>query len=100
MIQVRHAVENDVPAILVIYNDIIQHTTAVYDYKPHTLEMMQSWFRGKQEKKMPVFAAEENGQLLGFSSIGPFRGPWAAYKYSVENSVHVAADCRGKGIGK
>ena len=38
-------------------------------------------------------------RYLGFSSIGPFRA-WAAYKYSVENSVYVAAEARGKGIGK
>jgi L-amino acid N-acyltransferase YncA len=31
--------------------------------------------------------------------LGPFRA-WAAYKYSVENSVYVAASERGKGIGK
>jgi L-amino acid N-acyltransferase YncA len=46
-----------------------------------------------------VFVAEEDGKILGFSSIGPFRA-WAAYKYSVENSVYVAAEVRGKGIGK
>jgi phosphinothricin acetyltransferase len=36
---------------------------------------------------------------LGFSSIGPFRA-WAAYKYSVENSIYVKDGQRGKGIGK
>jgi phosphinothricin acetyltransferase len=99
MVKVRQAVENDLPDILEIYNDIILHTTAIYDYKPHTLEMHKTWFKGKQDLGFPVFVAEENGKLVGFSSIGPFR-LWAAYKYSVENSVHVAADCRGKGIGK
>ena len=99
MIQVRNAVENDLPGMLSIYNDIILHTTAVYDYKPHTMEMRKAWFQAKQEQGFPVFVAEENGKIHGFSSIGPFRN-WAAYKYSVENSVYVAADCRGKGIGK
>ena len=37
--------------------------------------------------------------IAGFSSIGPFRA-WQAYKYTVENSVYVKSDCRGKGIGK
>ncbi|MBK5272865.1 MAG: N-acetyltransferase [Bacteroidia bacterium] len=99
MIHIREAIEDDLPQLLAIYNDIILHTTAVYDYEPHTLEMRKTWFRTKQEQGFPVFVAEEENQILGFSSIGPFRA-WAAYKYSVENSVYVTADARGKGIGK
>ncbi|HEX6431994.1 MAG TPA: GNAT family N-acetyltransferase [Niastella sp.] len=99
MIQIRTALEQDLEAMLEIYNDVIVNTTAVYDYQPHTLEMRRQWFRIKEAQGFPVFVAEENGKVVGFSSIGPFRA-WAAYKYSVENSVYVAADQRGKGIGK
>lgn len=96
---IRRATEQDLPAMLEIYNDIILHTTAVYDYEPHTIGMRKQWWQAKQEQGFPVFAAEEEGRLLGFSSIGPFRA-WAAYRYTVENSVYVAAHARGKGIGK
>jgi L-amino acid N-acyltransferase len=99
MIQVRTAVETDLPAILEIYNDAVINTTAVYDYEPHTLEMRKQWFRIKEAQGYPVFVAEDNGKVVGFSSIGPWRA-WAAYKYSVENSIYVAPDQRGKGIGK
>ena len=30
--------------MLVIYNDIIINTTAVYDYTPHTLDMRKQWY--------------------------------------------------------
>ncbi len=99
MISIRLATEEDLPEILSIYNDIILHTTAVYDYKPHTLEMRKSWYASKLKDNYPVFVAIEFDKIVGFSSIGPFRA-WAAYKYSVENSVYVAAEHRGKGIGK
>src|ERR1700730_15491412 len=99
MISIRKATEADLPLLLSIYNDIIATTTAVYDYRPHSLEMRQQWFRDKREQGFPVFVAEEDNRVVGFSSIAPFRN-WAAYKYSVENSVYVANDCRGKGIGK
>jgi len=99
MITIRHATENDLPQILEIYNDIIKNTTAVYYYEPHTLEMRRQWFMEKQEKGFPIFVAEEDGQVLGMSTIGPFRIP-TAYQYTVENTVHVAAHARGKGIGK
>ena len=99
MINIRKATENDLPEMLAIYNEVIKNTTAVYDYKSHTFEMRQQWFRAKKDNGFPVFVAVENEAVIGFSSIGPFRN-WAAYKYSVENSVYVAAEQRGKGIGK
>ncbi len=37
--------------------------------------------------------------IVGFGSYGPFRA-WAAYQFTVENSVYVAAAFRGKGISK
>ena len=95
MVLIREAVENDLTQILAIYNDVIINTTAVYDYQPHTLAMRQSWFNTKKEQGLPVFVAEEDGKVLGLSSIGPFRA-WAAYKYSVENSVYVATEARRK----
>ncbi|MEI9933690.1 MAG: N-acetyltransferase family protein [Ferruginibacter sp.] len=98
-INIRTATENDLPQILVIYNDIIVNTTAVWDHQPHTLEMRQQWFHTKQQQGFPIFVAEENGKIAGFSSIGPFR-MWAGYKYTVENSVYVAQEFRGKGISK
>jgi L-amino acid N-acyltransferase len=99
MLQVREAKEEDLPQLLSIYNDIILHTTAVYDYEPHSFEMRKQWFETKKQQGFPVYVVEEDGEIFGFSSIGPFRA-WAAYKFSVENSVYVAANKRGKGIGR
>jgi len=98
-IEIRIAKEEDLPAMLEIYNHVILNTTAVYDYEPHTLEMRKQWFDTKKEQGFPVFVAEEEGTIAGFSSIGTFRA-WAAYKYTVENSIYVKSDCRGKGIGR
>lgn len=36
---------------------------------------------------------------MAFASYGPFRA-WPAYKYSVEHSVYVQRDHRGKGLGR
>ncbi|MBS1600475.1 MAG: N-acetyltransferase [Bacteroidetes bacterium] len=99
MINIRFAEEKDLEQILDIYNEIIINTTAVYDYDPHTIAMRAAWFEAKKKDGYPVFVAEENNEIVGFSSFGPFR-VWAAYQFSVENSVYVAAAHRGKGIGK
>jgi phosphinothricin acetyltransferase len=93
--QKRHA-----EAILAIFNEAINNSTALYDYKPRTIEMMTGWFDAKLKGKFPVIGIEnDSGDLMGFGSYGTFRA-WPAYKYSVEHSVYVDARFRGQGIGK
>lgn len=87
-------------AILDVFNEAIAHSTALYDYKARTPESMVNWFRAKEAGRFPVIGAvAPDGQLLGFASYGTFRA-WPAYKYSVEHSVYVHKDHRGKGIGQ
>jgi L-amino acid N-acyltransferase len=99
MTTIRAARETDLPEILEIYNHVILNTTAVYAYEPHTLEMRMDWFESKVRDGYPLFVAEDAGRVVGLSTYGPFRA-WPAYKYTVENSVYVAADRRGKGIAR
>jgi phosphinothricin acetyltransferase len=95
---IRTAQERDLTSILAIYNDAVLTTTAVYDYRPRTGEDQAAWFKAKLDQRLPVLVADANGAVVGFASYGPFR-PWPAYLYSVENSLYVAADWRGRGIG-
>lgn len=89
---------NHAAAILDILNDAIVTSTALYDYKPRTLDNMMSWFNAKEAGRFPVIGAvNEAGTLMGFASYGTFRA-WPAYKYSVEHSVYVHRDHRGKGL--
>ncbi len=99
MITIRKATEADIQPMLDIYNEIIENTTAVFQYDLHTFEMRKEWFEQKQKENFPVFVAEENSEVIGFSTFGQFRN-WQAYKYSVENSVYVKTNQRSKGIGK
>jgi len=99
MIIIREAREADLPALLAIYNHVILHTTAVYTYEPQTMEARKAWYADKVSAAYPVYVAEEAGTVVGFSSYGPFRA-WPAYKYTIENSVYVTEEQRGKGIGK
>jgi len=87
-------------SILAILNDAIVTSTALYDYQPRTPAMMQTWFEAKAKGNYPVIGAvNDAGELMGFSSYGPFRA-FPAYKYSVEHSVYVDKRFRGQGLGK
>ena len=85
-------------AILEILNEAIVNSTALYDYKPRPAEAMAGWFKAKDAGRFPVIGALGDQELLGFASYGSFRA-WPAYKYTVEHSVYVHRDHRGKGIG-
>ncbi|WOP16087.1 GNAT family N-acetyltransferase [Ottowia sp. SB7-C50] len=86
------------PAILDILNDAIVTSTALYDYQPRTLASMRGWFDAKAAGGFPVIGAvDDAGTLLGFASYGTWRA-FPAYKYTVEHSVYVHKDARGRGL--
>lgn len=87
-------------AVLAIFNDAILHSTALYEYRPRTPEVMARWFAARRESGAPVLVAEdEDGAVAGFASWGPFRS-FPAYKYTVEHSVYVQRERRGRGVGR
>jgi phosphinothricin acetyltransferase len=86
--------------ILAILNEAIVNSTALYDYQPRTMAMMDAWFDVKAKGNYPVIGAvDDSGRLLGFATYGVFRER-PGYKYTVEHSVYVDRDCRRRGIGR
>lgn len=86
-------------AILDILNEQIRTSTAVYEYELRPPESMVGWFKTKVLKNFPVIGVEdEAGVLMGFATYGVFRER-AAYKYTVEHSVYIHSDHRGKRLG-
>ncbi|HET9960213.1 MAG TPA: GNAT family N-acetyltransferase [Polyangiaceae bacterium] len=98
LINCSHAEHGE--AVRAIFNDAIANTTAVYEYEPRSSERIRAWFEDKANRGLPVLGAvDDRGSLLGFASYGAFRA-WPAYKYSVEHSVYVHRDSRGRGLGR
>lgn len=100
MTTIRHASLTDLPEMLAIHNDVIATTTAIYEERPATTEEWRRWFEERTARDLPIFVAEdEAGGVAGFSSFGPWRTRWG-YRHTVEHSVHVRADLRGRGLGR
>jgi len=96
---IRQAVAADLPALLYIYNHVIANTTAVYTLVPGSLAEREVWFKTRVDGGYPVLVAHGPAGIGGYSSFGEFRGAWSAYRYTVEHSVHVHPDWRGRGVG-
>ena len=98
--RIIHCTRDYAPAILEIFNEAILNSTALYDYKPRTPQMMEGWFDLKTKHNFPVIGiVNDENELLGFGSYGTFRA-WPAYHYTVEHSLYIHKDHRGKGLGK
>jgi L-amino acid N-acyltransferase YncA len=97
--RIRAATDADLPAILAIYNDVVTNTTAIYDARASTFDERKDWFDARSRHGLPVLVAELDSEAVGFSSFGEWRSRWG-YRYTVEHSVHVRADCRGRGFGR
>jgi len=98
-LEIRDAAESDLPGLLVIYNDVIATSTAVYSYQAVSLEERTQWWRARVGQGYPVLVALDQSGVLGFSTFGDFR-TWPGYRFTVEHSVHVRQDRRGHGVGK
>jgi len=96
---IRDARDEDLPQMLAIYNDVIATSTAVYATEPVPLAERADWREQRRRLGFPVLVATEDEAVLGFASFGEFRGAWSGYRHSIEHSVHVRADARGRRLG-
>jgi phosphinothricin acetyltransferase len=95
---IRAARETDLPAILAIYNDAVENTTAIWNETPVDLVNRLNWFDARRAAGFPVLVAEHEGRVTGYGSFGDFR-PFEGYRVTVEHSLYVDADARGRGHG-
>jgi L-amino acid N-acyltransferase YncA len=97
MLNIRPATIDDQQAIMDIYNEAVENTTATFDTDLRTLDKQMDWW-GKHKKNHPVLVAEEQGKITGWTSLSPWSDR-CAYDTTVEVSVYIHKDFRGRGIG-
>jgi phosphinothricin acetyltransferase len=96
---VRPATETDADALAAIYGDAVLNGFGTFEEVAPTPADMDGRRRAIQDDGLPYLVAEEAGRVLGFAYAGPFR-PRAAYRYTLEDSVYVAPEAKGKGVGR
>lgn len=98
-ILVRDAAEADMAEVQAIYTDHVLHGSASFEETPPEVAEMLRRRAAIVEVGLPYRVAEVDGALRGFAYAGPYRHR-PAYRHSVENSVYVAAEAVGQGVGR
>jgi phosphinothricin acetyltransferase len=98
--RLRQATQNDLPQITAIYRDAVLNGTASYELIPPDEAEMASRFQAIRDKGYPYIVAEdEGGKALGYAYASAFRTR-PAYRWMVEDSIYIAPEARGRGLGK
>ncbi len=95
---IRPATVSDLDRITAIYADAVEHGTASYELEPPSRAEMAVRHDTLAKAGFPYLVAELQGKVSAFAYAGPFR-PRPAYRFIVEDSVYVAADAKGQGLG-
>jgi len=97
--KLRLAALDDAEAIREIYNVEVLTSTVTFDLVPRTVDEQREWLSARSGAHAVVVAEADEGGILGFGSLSPWRDR-PAYSTSVEDSVYVHRDHQGRGIGK
>jgi phosphinothricin acetyltransferase len=96
---IRSATVADIPAITAIYRPAVLTGTASFEAEPPGEEEMLRRFKAIVDAGYPYFVAEMEGRVAGYAYAGPYRTR-PAYRFTVENSIYIAPDVQGKGVGR
>ncbi|MFN9209733.1 MAG: GNAT family N-acetyltransferase [Betaproteobacteria bacterium] len=95
----RPALPADIPAIAAIYGHHVIHGLASFETDPPSVADMASRHAAIVAAGYPYLVATDGERLLGYAYASAFRTR-PAYRYTVEDSVYVAPDTAGRGIGR
>jgi L-amino acid N-acyltransferase len=97
---IRTAQPTDAAAIAAIYNREVVSSTATFDLVERSIDDQRRWLADRSGAFAAIVAVDvSTGQVVGFASLSPYKER-AAYRTTVEDSVYVARDHGGRGVGR
>jgi len=93
-------VPEDIPAVTAIYAHSVINETASFELDPPNEAEMRRRFDAITSKRYPFLSAiDGHDRVAGYAYAGPYHAR-PAYRWTVENSVYIAPDVRGRGLGR
>ena len=96
---IRPSTDADIAAITAIYAHHVLNSTGTFETEAPSLQDMTIRRADVLGKGLPYLVAVDDGQVVGFA-YGNWFKPRPAYRYSVEDSIYLAPDQHGKGLGR
>jgi len=96
-IRIRPAEERDIPAMLAVYAPYVEETAVSFECAVPSLEEFRVRL-ARVQGFYPWLVAEQEGRVLGYAYASRFH-PRAAYDWSVEVSIYLGRQERGRGLG-
>jgi len=97
--RIRRAEPADAEAIAAIYAPIVLETTISFEWVPPAAETFRERIVKVVAKYPWLVAVDGGGAVAGFAYASSHRDP-PSYQWSVNTSVFIREDCRGRGVGK
>ena len=97
--RIRPAEPGDAAAIAEIYAHYVEKTAASFEESPPEPGVVAARLDAIARAGLPFLVAEEEGRVVGYAYLHPYHDR-SAYRRTAEDSVYVAADARGAGIGR
>lgn len=91
-------IPSDLESTRSIYNHEVEHGVATFDIEPVDAAAWRALALRHNRNNHPLVVAECGGDVLGFACLSPYRDK-DAFSPTVELSVYVHPDGRGRGIG-
>jgi L-amino acid N-acyltransferase YncA len=96
---IRPSTSADLSAITAIYGWNVLNGTGTFELDAPDEAEMARRRDDVVSKGLPWLVAESNGVVLGYAYANHFR-PRRAYRFCLEDSVYLAADAKGRGLGR
>src|SRR5215213_9533207 len=95
---IRPAAAEDLEAIAGIFARYVVESVATFEEVPPTVAHWRQRLDDLASRPLPFLVAEVGGEVAGYAYASPWR-PKPAYRYTVENTVYVAPEWTGIGLG-
>ncbi|NDP37466.1 MAG: N-acetyltransferase [Rhodoferax sp.] len=99
MTLIRPSQIEDIPAIAAIYAHHVLHGTGTFEIDPPSPNDMAQRRTDVLAKGLPYLVAARGEQVLGFAYCSWFK-PRPAYRFSAEDSIYLAEEAMGQGLGR
>jgi phosphinothricin acetyltransferase len=95
----RRVTDRDIAAVAEIYAHYVRHSLATFEEQPPGTADWQHKRDELAARRLPFLVAEDGGRVTAFGYASPWRDR-PSYRYTAEDTVYVAPDATGRGLGR